>query len=342
MPCRRHPLGCVRFRPVAASAASPAPHKAERLPGSDGTGSLRSRTTAVLRAVPLPPSMPGQRKPHPRGRTPAQRRRDLPGREKGRDHDPQIHAGNREDPDDPHPPGAPVHHLRVGRATCPHQGLTDNLVRTFGLEPVDYDGIRDATAEHIARAAKAFGTALNEKALQIHLQRITGAFVGSAFGAAQFYGTKKSAAMELTSKLLNDERDEDRDGPAGFESKAERARLFAAEMALQAFALMAAAEGAISAYADITGEAWKPYEAPAHPPPRWPASPPPSRWPRSRWQHNRQSGRSRSGSAFCPQTPPPPPREAHAPRRSTLPGNPTRVLGSLSHDCAVHPGHPPR
>jgi hypothetical protein len=148
---------------------------------------------------------------------------------------------------------------------APHQGLADNLVRTFGLDPVDYEGIRDATAEHIGRAAKVFETALNEKALQIHLQRITGAFVGSAFGAAQFYGTKKSAAMELTSKLLNDDRDEDRDGPAGFESKAERARLFAAEMALQSFALMAAAEGAISAYAEITGETWKPYEAPMAP-----------------------------------------------------------------------------
>jgi hypothetical protein len=96
--------------------------------------------------------------------------------------------------------------------------------------------------------------------------RRSGRSCGSAFGAAQFYGTKKSAAMELTSKLLNDERDErdeDREGPAGFESKAERARLFAAEMALQAFALMAAAEGAIAAYAEITGEDWKPYEAPA-------------------------------------------------------------------------------
>jgi hypothetical protein len=69
----------------------------------------------------------------------------------------------------------------------------------------------------------------------------------------------------FTSKLLNDARDEDRDGPAGFESKAERARLFAAEMALQAFPLMAAAEGAISAYAEITGEDWKPYEAPVAP-----------------------------------------------------------------------------
>jgi len=145
---------------------------------------------------------------------------------------------------------------------APHQGLADNLVRTFGLDTVDYDGIRDATKEHIAAAAEAFGTALNEKALQIHLQRITGAFVSSAFGAAQFYGTKVTAARDLTTRLLNDDRDEDRDGPLGFESKAERARLFAAEMALQSFALMAAAEGAVSAYAEITGETWKPYEAP--------------------------------------------------------------------------------
>jgi len=64
---------------------------------------------------------------------------------------------------------------------APHQGLADNLVRTFGLEPVDYDGIRDATGEHIARAAKAFGLALNERALQIHLQRITGAYVQLRF-----------------------------------------------------------------------------------------------------------------------------------------------------------------
>lgn len=153
---------------------------------------------------------------------------------------------------------------QVGRIV-PHQGLVDNLVRTFGLDSVDYDGIRDATRDQLARSAEVFGNALNEKALQIHLQRIVGSFVGSAHGASQFYGTKKSAAMELTSKLLNDDRDEDRDGPGGFESKAGRARLFAAEMALQSFVLLAAAEGAVAAYAAVTGETWKPYEAPTPP-----------------------------------------------------------------------------
>ena len=33
-------------------------------------------------------------------------------------------------------------------------------------------------------------------------------------------------------------------------------------MGLQAYALMAAAEGAVHAYAHIIGEEWKPYEAP--------------------------------------------------------------------------------
>jgi hypothetical protein len=153
---------------------------------------------------------------------------------------------------------------RVARL-APSAGLAENLVRTFGLAAVDYDGIRDATCLQITQATEAFDGALNDKALQIHLQRITGAFVGSAFGAAQFYGTKKSAAMALTSKLLNDDRDEDREGPYGFESKAERARLFAAEMALQSFALLAAAEGAIAGYREVTGEDWKPYVAPASP-----------------------------------------------------------------------------
>jgi hypothetical protein len=140
---------------------------------------------------------------------------------------------------------------------APHRGLADNLVRTFGLDPVDHERIRDATEARIAAAAKAFGTALNEKAPRIHLQRITGAFVSSAYGAAQFHGTRKSAALELTTRLLNDDRDEDRGGVYGFESKADRARLFAAEMALRSYALMAAADGALAACADITGEDWK-------------------------------------------------------------------------------------
>lgn len=152
--------------------------------------------------------------------------------------------------------------LELVQAHAPRAGLAENLSRTFGLDPVDYAAIRESVEEHIALSAKALQPALNERAMQIHLQRVVGSFVGSAYGATQFYGTKVTQARDLTMASQNDDRDEDSAGVLGFESKAGRARLFAAEMGLQAFALMAAAEGAVSAYAHITGEDWKPYEAP--------------------------------------------------------------------------------
>ena len=88
------------------------------------------------------------------------------------------------------------------------------------------------------------------------------ALVGSACRAAQFYGGKVTQARDLTSKLANDDRDEDREGVYGFDSRAARARQFAAEAGLTAYALMAAAEGAVDAYTHITGDKWKPYEPP--------------------------------------------------------------------------------
>ena len=101
----------------------------------------------------------------------------------------------------------------------------------------------------MVRCANVLCDDLNDKAMAIHLQRVVGSFVGSAFGAATFYQTKLTAARDLTMASQNDDRDEDRDGVSGFESKGERARLFAAQMGLQAYALMAAAEGAVHAYA---------------------------------------------------------------------------------------------
>ena len=151
------------------------------------------------------------------------------------------------------------------QAHAPHAGLAENLSRTFGIDPVDYAAILEATEENIGLSANALQPTLNDKAMEIHLQRVVGSFVSSAYGAATFYGTKVTQAKDLTMKSQNDDRDEDRGGVSGFESKAERARQFAAEMGLQAYALMAAAEGAVSAYAHITGEDWKPYEAPAAP-----------------------------------------------------------------------------
>jgi len=145
---------------------------------------------------------------------------------------------------------------------APTEARSERMTATYGFEPVDAAALRETTEEHVGLIARELQANLDEKALAIFLQRVVGSFVAGAYGAAQFYSTKRSDALALGSKLLNDACDEDRDGVAGFESKTERAYRFAAEMGVQAYALMVAAEGAVSAYAHITGEAWKPYEAP--------------------------------------------------------------------------------
>ncbi len=91
------------------------------------------------------------------------------------------------------------------------------------------------------------------------------AFVRSAHGAGTFYQGKAKIARDLNSKLSNEDRDEDRMGVDGTSNRAERAREFAAQMALQAFALLAAAEGAVDAFAQATGSDWKPYEGSSRP-----------------------------------------------------------------------------
>ena len=71
--------------------------------------------------------------------------------------------------------------------------------------------------------------------------------------------------MELTSWLLDGDRDEDRDRLAGCASKRARARLSPPRWSYRRPALLAVPEQAIASYVDITGETWKPYEASSAP-----------------------------------------------------------------------------
>ena len=155
--------------------------------------------------------------------------------------------------------------LELAATLAPTAAQAEKIGTAFALDPVDFDGIREATEEQIALSAKAPEPTVNETAMRIHLQRIVGAFVSSAHGAGTFYSSKVTAARELTMKLANEDRDEDRDGVLGFDTRAARAREFAAQAGLTAFALLAAATGAVHAYAELTGENWKPYEASATP-----------------------------------------------------------------------------
>jgi hypothetical protein len=143
---------------------------------------------------------------------------------------------------------------------APTDDMMAKLYSIFGLEPVDVDDIAANTQQTLQQQAEALRSSLSDKAMEMHFQRVVGAYVGSAYGAAQFFDGKRAIAKDMASKL-NEQRDDDRDGPSGFESRVERAQSFAAEMARQSYATLAAAEGAVAAYAEITGSEWRPYVA---------------------------------------------------------------------------------
>jgi hypothetical protein len=156
-------------------------------------------------------------------------------------------------------PSRPSITLELVRALAPGHAGAEKVAAAFGLDPVDYDGVRETTRDNIIKSAETLQGTLSQTTMVIHMQRIAGSFVGSAHGAAQFYQTRISQARQLSSKLTNDDRDEDREGVYGFESRAARFRQFAAEAGLTAYALISAAEGAVAAHLHTTGEDWKPY-----------------------------------------------------------------------------------
>jgi hypothetical protein len=150
--------------------------------------------------------------------------------------------------------------LEMVRLACPDSPQALRISESFGLAILDSDGIRDLHERLVVETADALKDGLSDRAMEIHLQRIVGAYVGSAHGAGQFYSRAVTEAREVTAKLANEVRDEDLAGPVGFDSQAQRKREFAADMGLQAHALRMAAEGAVAAYEQVIGEAWKPFE----------------------------------------------------------------------------------
>ena len=150
--------------------------------------------------------------------------------------------------------------LEMVRLACPDSAQASLISESFGLPVIDSDGIRDLHRKIIIDTADSLNEGLGERAMQIHLQRIVGSYVGSAHGAGQFYSRSVSEARDATARNANDDRDADLDGPVGFDSAAQRKREFAADMGIQAHALRCAAEGVVTAYEEVVGEAWKPFQ----------------------------------------------------------------------------------
>lgn len=152
--------------------------------------------------------------------------------------------------------------LEMVRLTCPDAAQAMRIAESFGTAIVDGDCIRDTHERLIIETAAALTEGMAERAMQIHLQRIVGACVASAHGAGQFYSRAVTEARDATAKAANDARDDDRGGIVGYASSAQRKREFAANMGIQAFSLRMAVEGAVAAYEQVVGEAWKAFERP--------------------------------------------------------------------------------
>ena len=142
---------------------------------------------------------------------------------------------------------------------CPTASQAERVAEKFGLTAPDYEAIRELHARALHDMAGGFAGALNDKATQMHFQRIVGSLVSSAVGAGRFYSEKVSEARTAAARAADGGKEPD--APAGFESRALRIAEFAADMAMQAHALLAAAHGAVEAYKQITGDNWVAYQA---------------------------------------------------------------------------------
>jgi len=116
--------------------------------------------------------------------------------------------------------------LITAQRICATAGMAAKMTTLYGLHEVDYDGIREAHKEHMVKAAEALGAGMvngdgtpNERAIEIHLQRIVDSFVRSAHGAGEFFDKKAAEARNASSAVANADRDEDRQGIDGLENR---------------------------------------------------------------------------------------------------------------------------
>ena len=132
---------------------------------------------------------------------------------------------------------------------CPNEAVAAKIAHAFSTDaPVDYDAIRRATRDGLMSGAEVLAhhlTGPSAMVLEQHMQQAVAGFVRSAHDAGGSYASNVAG--------LNASRAE------GENAMAYHAR-HAAEAGLHAYALLAAAHGAVDAYAHVCGRDWKPYE----------------------------------------------------------------------------------
>ena len=157
------------------------------------------------------------------------------------------------------PQSRPTRTLEHAREFCPSEHEVDRIADAFGLDQIDPAVIRTSTRNHLTQLVQPIADHMTETGLKVFLQRLVAGFVDSACRTGEFYDAKVAEARRANAKLHCETRDEDLPGVAGFDSRAQRTREFAAQLAMQATSLLAAAEGAVQAFEQLIGETWRPY-----------------------------------------------------------------------------------
>ena len=160
------------------------------------------------------------------------------------------------------PQSRPTRTLEHAREFCPSEHEVDRIADAFGLDQIDPAVIRTSTRNHLTQLVQPIADHMTETGLKVFLQRLVAGFVDSACRTGEFYDAKVAEARRANAKLHCEDRGEDLPGVAGFDSRAQRTREFAARLAMQATALLAAAEGAVQAFEQLTGDSWRPYTPP--------------------------------------------------------------------------------
>ena len=160
------------------------------------------------------------------------------------------------------PQSRPTRTLEHAREFCPSEHEVDRIADAFGLDQIDPAVIRTSTRNHLTQLVQPIADHMTETGLKVFLQRLVAGFVHSACRTGEFYDAKVAEARRANAKLHCEDRGEDLPGVAGFDSRAQRTREFAAKLAMQAMALLAAAEGAVQAFEHLTGDTWRPYTPP--------------------------------------------------------------------------------
>lgn len=150
----------------------------------------------------------------------------------------------------------------------PNDDQIGNMIPVFGLEsvdPVELTGLGSNMLRDQHDALRPVLVSLirgeeNTTALRMHLDRLVDGLVRSAYGSANFYESRRMIAKDARDQWANESRDADRMGIDGGENRVDGLRRIAAENGMKAYALACIASGACSAYAELIGEDWKPYQ----------------------------------------------------------------------------------